>query len=311
MADHHSLTIGTRGSPLALAQAYETRDRLIKAHGIEEEAIEIRVIKTTGDQIQDKALRSFGGKGLFTKEIEEALIEGKIDLAVHSMKDVQTELPDGLVIAATLARGDVRDGFISPHAASIDLLESGSRVGTASLRRQAQLKYMRPDLEVVTFRGSVQTRLEKLNAGDVQATFLAVAGLNRLGLSDKITKKMSVDDMLPAVAQGAIGIECRLGDHRIEGLLEALNDRDTGLQVSAERAFLQQLDGSCRTPIAGLCTLGETTLAFRGQILAPDGSQAFSRALKGPIDQGEALGIEVAKILMDEAGPEFMAALVH
>ena len=310
MAQSTRLIIGTRGSPLALAQAYETKDRLIKAHGMAAEMIEIKIIKTTGDQIQDKALRAFGGKGLFTKEIEEQLISGDIDLAVHSMKDVQTALPEGLEIAAHLPREDVRDAFISPVASSIAALPNGAVVGTSSLRRQAQLKYMRPDLEVVTFRGAVQTRLEKLKCGDVAATFLAVAGLNRLGLGEVITQKLSIEEMLPAVAQGAIGIECRAKDERVQALLAPLDDCRTRQAVVAERAFLTKLDGSCRTPIAGHAVIGGDQMTFKGQVLAPDGSQAFSGEMVGPVEDGGRLGLEVATMIIDEAGPKFLAEMV-
>ena len=304
------LILGTRGSPLALAQAYETRDRLKAAHGFADEQIKIEVIKTQGDQIQDKALREFGGKGLFTKEIEDALLDGRIDLAVHSMKDVQTELPEGLHICAMLPREDVRDGFISPVASDLMSLRQGSKVGTSSLRRQAQIKVVRPDLDVVTFRGSVQTRLEKLDRGEVAATFLAVAGLNRLGMKDHITCAIEPEEMLPAVAQGAIGLECRVGDERVEPLLAPLNDETSFTVVSCERAFLKRLDGSCRTPIAALAKLEGERLSLRGQILAPDGSEEFSDHLTGSAREGQAIGILLAETLIDRAGPDFMAALV-
>ena len=304
------LILGTRGSPLALAQAYETRDRLKAAHGFADEQIKIEVIKTQGDQIQDKALREFGGKGLFTKEIEDALLDGRIDLAVHSMKDVQTQLPEGLHICAMLPREDVRDGFISPVASDLMSLPQGSKVGTSSLRRQAQIKVVRPDLDVVTFRGSVQTRLEKLDRGEVAATFLAVAGLNRLGMKDQITCAIEPEEMLPAVAQGAIGLESRVGDERVERLLAPLNDETSFTVVSCERAFLKRLDGSCRTPIAALAKLEGERLSLRGQILAPDGSEEFSDHLTGSAREGQAIGILLAETLIDRAGPDFMAAMV-
>ncbi len=310
MSVRNSLTIGTRGSPLALAQAHETRDLLVHECGFSKDQIKIEVISTQGDRIQDRALREFGGKGLFTKEIEAALLDGSIDLAVHSMKDVQTRLPEGLHIAAMLVREDVRDGFISPVAGDIGDLPQGAVVGTSSLRRQAQVREMRPDLEVITFRGSVQTRLEKLARGEVAATFLAVAGLNRLGLQDKITKEIEPDVMLPAVAQGAIGLECRVGDERVEALLAPLNDPGTVSSVAVERAFLTRLDGSCRTPIAGLALLNNDEIHFWGQILAPDGSQSFSECARGPASEAASIGIKVAEILIERAGPEFMASLV-
>lgn len=306
-----TLKIGTRGSPLALAQAYETRKRLMDAHGLEEELIEIKVISTEGDRIQDKALRDFGGKGLFTKEIEEALLDGSIDLAVHSMKDVQTQLIDELRITAHLPREDVRDGFISREVSHIDELPQGAVVGTSSLRRQAQVKKRRPDLDVVTFRGSVQTRLEKLERGDVAATFLAVAGLKRLGLTNELTTPIETDVMLPAVAQGAIGIECRTGDERVESLVSVLNDRETEICVTAERAFLRKLDGSCRTPIAALAEINEDKILFRGEILAHNGECSFFESCEGSIEKAIELGIDSAESLIKKAGAEFMASLVE
>lgn len=306
-----TLKIGTRGSPLALAQAYETRKRLMDAHGLNEELIEIKVISTEGDRIQDKALRDFGGKGLFTKEIEEALLDGSIDLAVHSMKDVQTQLIDELRITAHLPREDVRDGFISRDVSHIDELPQGAVVGTSSLRRQAQVKKRRPDLDVVTFRGSVQTRLEKLERGDVAATFLAVAGLKRLGLTNELTTPIETDVMLPAVAQGAIGIECRTGDERVESLVSVLNDRETEICVTAERAFLRKLDGSCRTPIAALAEINGDKIHFRGEILAHNGERSFFETREGSIEKATEIGIDSAESLIEKAGAEFMASLVE
>ena len=306
-----TLKIGTRGSPLALAQAYETRKRLMDAHGLEEELIEIKVISTEGDRIQDKALRDFGGKGLFTKEIEEALLDGSIDLAVHSMKDVQTQLIDELRITAHLPREDVRDGFISRDVSHIDELPQGAVVGTSSLRRQAQVKKRRPDLDVVTFRGSVQTRLEKLERGDVAATFLAVAGLKRLGLTNELTTPIETDVMLPAVAQGAIGIECRTGDEPVESLVSVLNDKETEICVTAERAFLRKLDGSCRTPIAALAEINGDKIHFRGEILAHNGERSFFESREGSIEKAIEIGIESAESLIEQAGAEFMASLVE
>lgn len=306
-----TLKIGTRGSPLALAQAYETRKRLMDTHGLEEELIEIKVISTEGDRIQDKALRDFGGKGLFTKEIEEALLDGSIDLAVHSMKDVQTQLIDELRITAHLPREDVRDGFISCDVSHIDELPQGAVVGTSSLRRQAQVKKRRPDLDVVTFRGSVQTRLEKLERGDVAATFLAVAGLKRLGLTNELTTPIETDVMLPAVAQGAIGIECRTGDERVESLVSVLNDRETEICVTAERSFLRKLDGSCRTPIAALAEIKGDKINFRGEVLAHNGECSFFETREGSIEKAIELGIDSAESLIEKAGADFMASLVE
>ncbi len=244
--------IGTRGSPLALAQAHEVRRRLAKAHGLPESEFDVVPITTSGDRIQNRPLSEAGGKGLFTKEIEEALLGGSIDLAVHSAKDMPTILPDGLVIAAYLPREDVRDAFISPRHASLDALPAGATVGTSSLRRQAQVLRGHPHLRVAGLRGNVETRLRKLEAGDADATLLACAGLNRLGLQHRITAPIDTGIMLPAVAQGAIAIEIRAADEATAALLGAINHQETALCVTAERAFLARLDGSCRTPLAGL-----------------------------------------------------------
>ena len=297
--------IGTRGSPLALAQARQVRDLLAKAHALEDEAIEIRMIRTSGDRIKDKPLHEFGGKGLFTKEIEDALLSADIDLAVHSMKDMPTILPDGLEITCMLPREDVRDAFISTRADSLDALAPGAVVGTASLRRQAQIRRMRPDLEIVNFRGNVGTRLRKLADGEADATLLALAGLRRLGLGEKATAPIETDVMLPAVAQGAIGIEIRSGDNATAELLAPLNDETTALCVAAERAFLARLDGSCRTPIAGLATRDGDKLHFSGQILTPSGSEAHDTARDGAIGDGEAMGRDAADELLGRAGPNF------
>src|SRR5262249_18576726 len=247
------LVIGTRGSPLALAQGKHVRDRLAAAHALAAERIELEVIRTSGDMIRDRPLA--GGKGLFTKEIEEALIAGAIDLAVHSAKDMPTILPPGLVIAAVLPREDARDVFISPKAKTLGDLPGGATVGTASLRRQALVKRLRSDLAVVPLRGNVETRLRKLAAGEVDAIVLALAGLKRLGLADAATAVFPVDDFLPAVGQGIIAIEARGDDERALALLAAVNHADTAAALTAERAFLAVLEGSCRTPIAGHATV--------------------------------------------------------
>lgn len=293
-----TLRIGTRGSPLALAQAYETRGRLMAAHRLPEEAFEIRTYKTTGDVIQDRPLAEVGGKGLFTKELEDALLKREIDLAVHSMKDMQTELPEGLGIGAVLPREDVRDAFISLKYASLDALPQGAVVGTSSLRRQAQVKRVRPDLEVVGFRGNVQTRLRKLSDGVADATLLACAGLKRLGMADRITSEIETDQMLPAVAQGAIAIEIQLDDDETARLLAPLNHEETALCVTAERAFLTRLEGSCRTPIAGLATLHVGTLQFRGMTFSIDGAECFEIKLEAPAGDAEALGLAAADALL-------------
>jgi hydroxymethylbilane synthase len=301
------LKIGTRGSPLALAQAHETRDRLAKAHSLPPAAFEIVVIKVMGDQVQDKALREIGGKGLFTREIEEALLSGGIDIAVHSMKDMPVDQPAGLVIDCYLPREDVRDAFVSPTVARLADLPRGAVVGSSSLRRRAQLALKRPDLQIVEFRGNVQTRMRKLEEGVAQATFLAMAGLNRLGMTHVARGAIEPDEMLPAVAQGCIGVERRADDAATAALLAAIHHRDTGLRLAAERGFLAQLDGSCTTPIAGLAELDGATLRLRGEILKPDGSRSLADAITGPADQGEALGRSLADRLLTAAGPGFFS----
>ena len=302
------LRIGTRGSALALAQAREVQRLLAAAHGLDAAAIEITVIKTTGDRIQDRPLSEAGGKGLFTKEIEEALLDGSIDLAVHSMKDMPTALPDGLTITSILPREDTRDAFISAKWATLDALPQGAVVGSSSLRRQAQLRRMRPDLEIVMYRGNVDTRLRKLADGVVDATLLAVAGLNRLGLADRITAAIPLDVMLPAVAQGAVGIECRFDDSATATMLAALNDPTTSLCVTAERAFLARLEGSCRTPIAGLGQLEGDVFTFLGEILRPDGSECHAIIRQGAPAAAVQIAVEAAEELLARAGPGFLGA---
>lgn len=298
--------IGTRGSALALAQAHEVRARLMAAHGLPETAFEIVIIKTTGDMILDRPLSEVGGKGLFTKEIEDALFEKRIDLAVHSMKDMQTALPDGLTIGATLPREDVRDAFISLKHKSFDSLPEGAVVGTSSLRRQAQIKRIRPDLQIVGFRGNVQTRLTKLRDEVAEATFLACAGLRRLGLADHITAAVPVESMLPAVAQGAIGIEIRVDDEDTAALIAPMNDNTTALCVTAERAFLATLEGSCRTPIAGLARLEGGTLTFKGETLSPDGRLQVVSTKTGPASAAADLGVTVADDILSRGGREVL-----
>ncbi|WP_127143084.1 hydroxymethylbilane synthase [Pelagibacterium montanilacus] len=303
------LTIGTRGSPLALAQAHEVRDRLCAAHGMAREAIAIRVIKTSGDIILDRPLSEVGGKGLFIKEIEQALVDGEIDLAVHSGKDMHTSLPDGLELSAFLEREDVRDAFISLIARSPDHLPEGARIGTASLRRAAQFKRFRSDFKVVMFRGNVATRLRKLADGVADATLLALAGLNRLGEAHRATLVLDGPAFAPAPAQGAICIETRTGDTRVRTLVEALDHPPTALRVAAERAFLATLDGSCKTPIAALSTLDGETLTLFGQILAPDGSASFEDEVSGPTADAERLGQELGETLISRAGKDFIDSL--
>ena len=301
------LNIGTRGSPLALAQAYETRNRLMAAFELPEQAFHIAVIKVLGDQILDRALKDIGGKGLFTREIEDALLAGQIDIAVHSMKDMPTLQPEGLVLDTYLPREDVRDAFLSPDYANVVDLPQAAVVGSSSLRRRAQLAHRRPDLQLVEFRGNVQTRMKKLSDGVAHATFLAMAGLNRLGLADMARGGIDVTEMLPAIAQGAIGIERRINDPRSADMLAAIHDQDTGLRLIAERAFLLRLDGSCETPIAGLAVLDGETLWLRGEILRPDGSRVIAGELRGAPDDGRALGTALAADLLGQAGPGFFS----
>ena len=299
------LRIGTRGSPLALAQAYETRARLAAAFDLPHEAFEIVVIKTTGDKVLDRPLKEIGGKGLFTREIEEDLLSGAIDIAVHSMKDMPVLQPEGLLLDCYLPREDVRDAFVSLEFDSLDALPAGTKVGSSSLRRRAQLTARRPDLEVVEFRGNVQTRMKKLEDGVAGATFLAQAGLNRLGMADVARSAISPEDMLPAVAQGAIGIERRANDPRTAEMLAAIHDRDTGIRLAAERAFLAGLDGSCETPIAGLAEIDGPTLRLRGEILRPDGSEVLSEDRSAPIAEAAKLGADMARDLRARAGEGF------
>lgn len=303
------LKIGTRGSPLALAQAYETRDRLAKAFDLENAAFHIEVIKTTGDDRQmiaaDRALKEIGNKGLFTKEIEDAMLRGDIDIAVHSTKDMPTEQPGGLVLTTFLPREDVRDAFISPKYGSIAELPKGAKVGTSSLRRRAQLMQIRPDLDVVEFRGNVQTRLKKLADGVADCSFLAMAGLTRLGMVEKATRAIEPEEMLPAVAQGAIGIECRADDGRALHMLAAIHHAETGHRVLCERAFLRALDGSCETPIAALSVIEGDKIHLRGEILRPDGSHSLKIDGKATLSEAEALGRRLGEELLAQAGDGF------
>ncbi|KAG6484897.1 hypothetical protein ZIOFF_053422 [Zingiber officinale] len=304
------VAVAVEDSPLALAQAFETRDKLMSTHPelAEEGAIDIVIIKTTGDKILNQPLADIGGKGLFTKEIDEALLEGKIDIAVHSMKDVPTYLPDGTILPCNLPREDVRDAFICLTANALSELPAGSIIGTASLRRQSQILYRYPSLKVVNFRGNVQTRLRKLNEGEVQATLLALAGLKRLNMTDKVTASLSIEDMLPAIAQGAIGIACRSNDDIMANYIASLNHNDTQFAVACERAFLETLDGSCRTPIAGYAhrdTDGYCVL--RCLVSSPDGKRVLETSRKGlyALDDMVAMGKDAGEELLSRAGPSF------
>jgi hydroxymethylbilane synthase len=304
-----ALRIGTRGSPLALVQARMVRARLAAIAGVDEERIALTVIRTSGDVIQDRTLAEAGGKGLFTKEIEEALIAGTIDLAVHSAKDVPTVLPDGLTIAAVLPREDARDVFIGRDVKALPELAAGAVVGTASLRRQAIVKRLRPDLEVVPIRGNVETRLRKLKEGAVDATLLALAGLKRLGLTDAASSIFSVDEFLPAVGQGIVAIETRADDRATRTVLAALDHAETATAFAAERAFLEVLDGSCRTPIAGHATVAGGQVRLRGLIAKPDGTAAFECAREGAASEAAALGRDAGAELKRRAGPDFLKNL--
>jgi hydroxymethylbilane synthase len=292
-----------------LAQAREVREHLEAAHEPGQLTFEVRVIKTSGDRIQDRPLSEAGGKGLFTKEIEEALLASEIDLAVHSMKDMPTLLPPGLSIACYLPREDVRDAFISAKARTLADLPTGAGVATSSLRRQAQVLWLRPDLTVVPIRGNVDTRLRKLEAGAADATLLACAGLKRLGLAQRITSPVPVEQMLPAVAQGVIGMETRADDLATARLLRAINHEPTALAVTTERAFLAKLDGSCRTPIAGLAELDAGGLVFRGEILTPDGRQRHATRRAGRPEAAITMAEDAAAELLAKAGPDFFNAL--
>jgi hydroxymethylbilane synthase len=299
------LRIGSRGSPLALAQAHETRARLMTAHELPEEAFGIEAISTSGDRIQDRPLSEAGGKGLFTKEIEEALLAGRIDIAVHSSKDMPTVLPEGLALSAFLPREDPRDAFIGVAAKSIMDLPEGATIGSSSLRRQALILRMRPDIKVVTFRGNVQTRLRKLHEGVADGTILALAGLKRLGLQSIVTDLMPLEKFPTAPGQGAICIESRIGNARVAGMLAAINHVPTAQALACERAFLGALDGSCRTPIAGYATVEGGRLVFNGLILTPDGKRSHDISAEGSASDGAEIGRAAGEKLRRNAGTHF------
>jgi hydroxymethylbilane synthase len=292
---------------MALRQTALVRDRLAAAHPdlAAAGAAEIVTIRTTGDRVQDRLLAEIGGKGLFAKEIEEALITGHIDLAVHSLKDLETRLPDGLAIACVLPRDDPREAFLSPKAASLASLPKGARVGTASLRRQAQLLRLRPDVTIVPIRGNVNTRMRKLDAGEVEALLLALCGLERLGEAGRATEILPPEIILPAVGQGALAIECRAADETVRRLLEPLHDPISAACVGAERAMLAALDGSCRTPIAGLAEPVGDHLTIDGLLLKPDGGSEIRGRCEGVIADAEGLGTELGRELRHRAGPGF------
>jgi hydroxymethylbilane synthase len=309
------LRIGTRGSPLALAQAYETRRRLLEEFPElgEKGAIEICVLKTQGDMILDKSLMELGGKGLFTKELDVALLADEVDICVHSMKDVPTWIPAGTVLPCTLPREQTNDAFIYKDGSvkTIEELPDHSVIGTASLRRQAQLMAKNPTLKCVNFRGNVQTRLRKLDDGIVDATLLAIAGLKRMNMDGCATSVLSWDEMLPAVAQGAIGIQCRDDDERSLKYLAALNHPETLACVNCERAFLEALDGNCKTPIAGQAKIVDGKIKFRGLIAMPDGSVKFETESEGPVEDGPAIGLKAGEDLKAQAGDQFFLMMVE
>lgn len=309
-----TLRIGTRGSPLALAQANDVKARLVAAHDhLSADDIEIVVIKTTGDRILDRHLMNAGGKGLFTKEIEDALLASEIDCAVHSSKDMPTQLPDGLCLSVFLEREDPRDVFMSASADRFTALPEGATLGTASLRRRAMALRLRPDLKVVTFRGNVQTRLKKLQAGEADGTFLALAGLNRLGMSDKATEKLPLEQFLPAPAQGAVTVETRTDDAAMAALLAPLHSHETALAVMAERAFLGSLDGSCRTPIAAYANVAGDKLEMKAMLLSVDGAQVFERTgvCDAEIDRAADLGKDIGYQIREDAGEAFFEELAR
>lgn len=308
MSERNTLVIGTRGSPLALAQANETAARLSAALGWPVERFPLDVIRTSGDMIQDRALSEAGGKGLFTKEIDAAQLEGRVDVTVHSAKDLPNDLPDGLVIAGYLPREDARDALIARDGAGLADLPRGARVGSASLRRQALLRRARPDLEVSLLRGNVGTRIQKIADGAFDATLLAMAGLRRLGLTQHVTAPLDVDAFPPAVGQGAIAIVLRADDAFAAEAVSRIVCRETGLRLSAERAFLAVLDGSCRTPIAGHATLAGDRIRLTGLIARPDGSQTIDGSLEGAASDAAALGADLGAELKGRTPAGFFGA---
>lgn len=306
MATPEPLRIGTRGSPLSLAQAYEVRDRLaatvpeLRAKCV----LQVVAIKTTGDTFTARSLADIGGKGLFSKEIDAAQLDSRIDIAVHSAKDLETSLADGIKLAAVLEREDPRDAIICRDAPGLEGLAPGAVVGTASLRRQAQILRQRPDLKVALIRGNVQTRLDKLEAGEFDATLLAMAGLNRLGLANVATEVLDPEILLPAVAQGAIAVTCRVGDSNAAECITAINHADSMTRVTAERAMLEALDGSCRTPIGGLATLENNRLTLRGLVAREDGSYMFKTKRVGPAGDARRIGRDAGEELRRRASDD-------
>jgi len=303
------LRIATRKSPLALWQAEHVRARLLEYHaGLQ---VELLTMSTRGDRILDSPLAKIGGKGLFVKELEQGMLEGRADIAVHSMKDVPAELPDGLCIAAILEREDPRDAFVSGQYASIDALPEGARVGTSSLRRQCQLRARRPDLEILDLRGNVGTRLGKLDAGDYDAIILACAGLKRLGLEARITAALTPEIMLPAIAQGVIGIECCCDDARVKALIEPLHHAVTGQRTQAERAMNATLAGGCQAPVAGYSVIGSAGIELRGLVGRPDGTEIIRGDITGPAQDAEVLGKQLADELLSRGAGQILDELLR
>lgn len=296
--------IGTRGSQLALYQANWVKEKLIKAHP--DLNVTLIKIKTTGDKIQDVPLAKMGGKGLFVKEIEEALIQEKIDLAVHSIKDVPTEFPKGLHLSVITQREDPRDVFISRDGRVLKDLPQKAKIGTSSLRRQAQLLHFRSDLELVPLRGNLDTRLKKLKMMNLDGIVLALAGVKRLGLKERITEIIPTEISLPAIGQGALGIETRMGDKEVEEQIQFLNDQDSWIAVSAERAFLKKLEGGCQVPIAAFARTVGTSLQMDGLVGTVDGKRLVRHHMEGPIEEAESLGIELAEILLNKGAKEIL-----
>ena len=306
MADRPLARIGTRGSPLALAQAHQVRSLLARAHAVAEDRIQVIIIKTTGDAIQDRPLSEAGGKGLFTKELDVAQIRGDIDIAVHSSKDLPTLLPDALAVGGYLPREDVRDALISTKAKRIADLPKGAIVGTASLRRAAMFRRLRPDIQTTLLRGNVETRLRKAESGEIDATLLALAGLKRLGFAHRASAILETDEFLPAVGQGAIAITVRAGDAATRALLAPILDAATGVALTAERSFLRVLDGSCRTPIAGLAQVANGRITFRGLVLRKDGSESFEIEDSAIEADAETMGARAGKALLAKAPADIL-----
>lgn len=301
------LVIGTRGSPLALAQAHMVRDALLAAHpALSPDRVRLQVFTTRGDRILDRPLAEIGGKGLFTEELEAAMLDGAIDCAVHSTKDMPTALPERLTLAIFLEREDPRDALLGAGLRAIADLPKHAVVGTSSLRRQAQLLHLRPDLSIIPFRGNVGTRLKKLEQGVAAATLLAAAGINRLGLDGLPMTLLDVREMLPAPAQGAVTVECRRDDQRLLALLAPLDHRETRQAISAERAFLAGLEGNCRTPIAALATLDGDQVRMTGRLLSPDGAALHEVAGAGSAGDCIRLGAMLADEIRGKAGPDFL-----